>query len=164
MVSSSNTSSFSNLTSRQVVDQFVQCFRENNLEGIRALCTPECDLDFSETPMPLREYLDEYRRIMLSFPDFTLECRGVKRVSGKPNKFCLEFLQASGTHTGEPYGFGPYPEVPTSNIKFRNDPERVIFTVDPARGNKVSNLLIIPSGEMTGPPGIYKQIGGFPIF
>ena len=70
-------------------------------------------------------------------------------------------LVASGTHTGTPYACGPCEPLPPSGQHVKCDKEELYFTF--GEDGKISQLTIIPMGEMTGPQGVYTLLGGFPM-
>lgn len=141
----------------EFVELFMHFFEKHDVKGIDFLSKLETQISFKETTMLIGDFLDELDGMFKSFPDMSFEARDIKVIA--PGKVEVGFFQTNGTHTGKPYGFGPYPEVPTSNIKFKNDPERFVFEVEDGKLNK---LTVIPTGEYSGPMGAYLQIGGFP--
>ena len=48
-----------------------------------------------------------------------------------------------------------------TNKSIKNDPETYRLYVN--EEGKVYNFEIEPHGDMTGPAGLYQQIGGFPV-
>ena len=71
----------------------------------------------------------------------------------------LVFATASGTHTGAPYGFGPYPAIEATGRVVLNDPEEATITIDEKTG-LITNMRFVAKGCRSGPPGFYEQIGG----
>eukprot|EP00977_Amphora_coffeiformis_P030324 scaffold46265_cov183-Amphora_coffeaeformis.AAC.4 len=131
---------------------------EHNLKGMTDIVHDECTVNFVESQMPYHEFSEEIKNLFSSFPDLSFAWNDVKQTS--PNIVEIGVFQASGTHTGKPYGFGPYPPIESKGIAVKNDPEKVIIEV---LQGKIKKVTFIPSSELTGPPGIYVQIGGFPI-
>ncbi|CAB9529818.1 unknown protein [Seminavis robusta] len=125
-------------------------------ETLSFFASPEVLVKFEDTPSITGGILAaEHDKLYKSFPDikFTYECIKEDRAG----QVVVEELRASATHTGEPYGFGPFPPVPTSNKSVANDPERLWFTV---KDGKIVMMQVISLGDITGPPGFYVQIGG----
>jgi predicted ester cyclase len=111
----------------QTVQLYIDCMKAHDLDRIRSLSLAGCEIHFTESHMSLRDYLEDYELLVQSFPDLDFEAKGLRKVLGSKNEIEFPFFQAKGTHTGKAYGFGPYPEVPTSGLKVKNDPERAIF-------------------------------------
>ncbi|CAB9496823.1 expressed unknown protein [Seminavis robusta] len=90
-----------------------------------------------------------------SFPDFRLQYESIKE--DRSGVVLVEELRASGTHTGEPFGFAHFPPIPASHKHVINDPERMWFKV---RDGKIVDIECLSLGDLTGPPGFYLQLGG----
>jgi predicted ester cyclase len=140
------------------VKQWVSRMNEHNIDTMMTVAHDDCVVHFGETQMHIRDFCEEIKRIFASFPDFAFEWSEPKET--QPNVVEIAFFQASGTHTGEPYGFGPYPTLAAKGIKVKNHPEFLLFNISNGKIETVTNLT---SSELTGPPGIYRQIGGFPV-
>lgn len=94
----------------------------NQQQDVQALFHGHADVVFKDAPMTLEGFVDEWQRLFRSFPDFHIEYNDLKIVS--PG--CISvILQAQGTHTGEPYSFGPFPEVPMTGKHVKLDSEYV---------------------------------------
>jgi hypothetical protein len=81
------------------------------------------EIHFTESCMSLKDYLEDFELMVQSFPDLDFESKGLRKAPGSKNEMEVPYFQATGTHTGKAYGFGPYPAVPTSGLKVANDPE-----------------------------------------
>ncbi|CAB9502556.1 unknown protein [Seminavis robusta] len=90
-----------------------------------------------------------------SFPDFHFQYESIKE--DRSGVVLVEELQASGTHTGEPYAFAHFPPIPTSHRHIVNDPERLWLRV---KDGKITSMECVSLGGFTGPPGFYVQLGG----
>ncbi|CAB9502557.1 expressed unknown protein [Seminavis robusta] len=90
-----------------------------------------------------------------SFPNFRFQYESIKE--NRSGLVLVEELQASGTHTGEPYTFAHFPPIPTSNKHIVNDPERLWLRV---KDGKIVDIECVSLGDYTGPPGFYMQLGG----
>lgn len=103
-------------------------------------------------------FLGVLEDLFKSFPDFH-----IKRVPAelqRDGSVVFRGLVASGTHTGEPYGFGPYEAIPPEGKKFVNDEEELQLFF---RDGKISRYVFLTVGKLSGPPGVYTQLGGFPL-
>jgi len=127
--------------------------------------------DLSKTldcELPWEYWVEEHERINASFPDFRFQYERAVPISVSNDDddeeevvvVVLLGFRASGTHTGEPYGLGPCEAIPATGKRVLNDPEEVYCFL---RGDKIARIVDYPRGEMTGPPGFYTQIGGFPM-
>ena len=102
---------------------------------------------------------EELDKIFAAFPDFHFEYEHLGAASCKTSVVVVQNIQAHGTHTGAPYALGPCEPIEAKGKKVINDPEEFYFFFI---GDKIARLCVCPKGEMTGPPGLYTQIGGFP--
>ena len=72
-------------------------------------------------------------------------------------------VQSTGTHTGKPFAFGPFPEIQAAGTKVFNEPERMTFLVRPCKDSgelKIMRMEIEPIGNDNGYATIYEKIGG----
>ena len=119
--------------------------------------------------VPNETQAKEIQRLFDSFPNFNITFDGIKQINETQVK--VEKVQVTGTHTGKPFSFGPYEEIPTSNKHVILDQENLLITIaseDDNNGVYGGDLKIIESsiralGPMTGPPGFYMSIGGMII-
>lgn len=104
----------------QVVAEFVRYVNEH--ENFGCLFHDRADILFKEAAMTLDGFLEEWEKIFKSFPDFSMRVEGGIREQEADGTVIAVFC-VSGTHTGAPYCFGPFPEIEATNIKANNDPE-----------------------------------------
>lgn len=140
----------------QALEVFMDILNRKSYTELLLLCERAGDIWFEDATMGVQEYVEEMVRCSRVFPDLqfdyeSIECNG-------QDQAIIKGLRVSGTHQG-PYGFGPYPEIPATQIKCQNDPEDVFLWIDPADG-KITKVKFIAKGKLTGPPGFYQQIGG----
>jgi hypothetical protein len=121
------------------------------------VASPRCLFQFESAEFLLDTWIEDAGKIGSSYPDFHLSYERIIDIS--PTQAMIVNLQASGTHTGTPYGFGPYPEIPATGLHCKNDFEDVTVTIDPVSGMIIC-MSFVAKGPMTGPPGFYDQIGG----
>lgn len=161
-----------------VVAEFVRLVNSHQ-EDFSSIFDARADVLFKDAPMTLDGFLGEWAKIFRSFPDFYLRVEG--GIDEQPDGTVIAVLNAGGTHTGTPYSFGPFPEIEATGIKVANDPEyvelgsviftrinslrhrrplnrRVCFTIEDGKIKKFAVESV--GGELTGPPGLYTQIGG----
>ena len=105
--------------------------------------------------MPVAAFVMTSNSIRKSFPDIVFQYEKIKET--KPGRVLVDNYVVSGTHTGEPYGFGPYPKIPAAGKHVVNDPGRIWVQVE---DGKITKMDVISLGDKTGPPGLYQQIGG----
>ena len=141
--------------------------RINNqdLEGAGQLLTDDCQLEFSDDKknldmdMAWPHWVAEQEKIFASFPDFKFDYEKLEHRSGA---VVVRKVTCSGTHTGEPYGFGPCDPIEATGVKVKNDPEELCFFFREGE-EKFCRITVYARGEMSGPAGIYTQLGGFPL-
>jgi hypothetical protein len=95
--------------------------RLNAHESFGSLFQPKCDVCFPEAKMTVPDYQLEMNNVMLSFPDFRLDC--TSDMQEQADGSVTVHVRGRGTHTGEPYGFGPFPAIPAKGVFCQNDPE-----------------------------------------
>ena len=98
---------------------------------------------------------EEIEKSAKSFPDAHFDFLETKVLDSKT---LVLRVQYKGTHTGAPYGFGPYEAVPAKGVSVKNDPERVTLTF--ADNGLLLSGRVEPEGKLTGWHGVYEQIGG----
>merc|ERR1711957_901138 len=81
---------------------------------------------------------------------------------GQENGTITCVMEATGTHTGEPYAFMPDVEaVASQGIKVTNDPEKVTVFFNDEGLIVRQTINALPGGKgFSGPAGMYRQIGG----
>jgi len=106
------------------------------------------------------EVMDALELIFKSFPD-TKFAHGEITIPKDNKKYVIiDGFQFSGTHTGAPYSMVPgvFPEIEAAGTHAVNDEERIILKLDD--DYKIRSMEVVAFGSMTGPPGLYEQIGG----
>lgn len=142
----------------KLAELWVWLMNQHNLDAMLAISDQNCNIHFEDSHMRQEDFFEEIRNLFTSFPDFGFAWNDVQQTG--PGQVEIGFFQASGTHTGKPYGFGPYPPMEAKGIAVKNDPEKVIIEV---AHDMIQKVTFIATGELTGPPGVYIQIGGFPM-
>jgi len=138
----------------KVALQFLELVAEH--KSIISLFHEKGECHFEEAKMLACHYDETCQTTYRSFPDLKLVTteEGLEEI--EPG-IVVVIITAQGTHTGEPYCFGPFPEVEAKGTSVRNDPERLKFHVEDGR---IRKLEVEPLGRNTGPPGFYTQVGG----
>jgi hypothetical protein len=95
--------------------------RLNAHESFGSLFQPKGDVCFPEAKMTVPDFQLEVNNVMLSFPDFRLDC--TSDVQEQADGSVTVHVCGRGTHSGEPYGFGPFPAIPAKGVFCQNDPE-----------------------------------------
>jgi hypothetical protein len=95
--------------------------RLNSHKSFVSLFQPKCDVCFPEAKMTVPDYQLEMDRCLLSFPNFHLGC--TSDLQEQADGSVTVHVFGRGTHTGEPYGFGPFPAIPAKGVVCQNDPE-----------------------------------------
>ena len=137
--------------------RFVIEFNRHDLDSLAKTMAPKCIVEFAEAEMLCQAFIDESQNLLKSFPDIHFTYEVVKDVV--PNVAIVEKLQVTATHTGDPYGFGPYPRIEAKGCKIKNDREDMTVTIDPETG-LITRMKVTAHGRLSGPPGFYEQIGG----
>lgn len=131
----------------------------HDADGIMAIGTPDAKFVWGEQGqhnMEWADYVQVCKDVFASFPDINFAWSESNELN---DGTVTSKVVVSGTHTGAPFGFGPFPPIEATRIKCQNDPEYVEWIVE---GNKVKQMKVVaPEGSFkTGPPGFYVQIGG----
>ena len=109
--------------------------------------------------MSWKMWAEEMESLTASFPDFSFTCDSMSCDQGV---VVLHRCQAKGSHSGAPYSCGPCEPIPAEGKKVMNDPED-IYVFFREGEDKISRIVVCARGEMSGPAGIYTQLGGFPL-
>ena len=139
---------------------FCEAFNRRDTEPLRKLASSNCLCQYkgAENALPLSQMLDAVNGVFASFPDSQSRWESVKEV--KRNKVVIKGLYSFGTHTGKPFGFGPFKPIPATGKFVKEDPADIILTMS---GGKITHLEIDMENvknAVTGPPGYYMSIGG----
>lgn len=93
----------------------------NAHECALSLFHPRAEWLFPEASMTVTEYFEEQKSILASFPDFHLAATSA--IKEQQDGSVSFHVRGRGTHTGAPYGFGPYPILEAKGVRCQNDPE-----------------------------------------
>ena len=153
----------------EAVKRYWEAFHARDYDEMKKYCEDRYFINFLDTDleMPLNEYLEIWKGTVESFPDFALE---MNLDDIKPEE-CNELddgtiivyirnVRAKGTHSGKPYSFGPFPEVPARGIFVRDvSPNTNAMHI---RNGKVyrNDIKTNGSSDESGPAYFYEQVGG----
>jgi hypothetical protein len=122
---------------KQVFLDWVQKINAHDIEEVAEVFCRMADIYFQPdgAHMVLSGFCDEMRTVFRCFPDYRLTVVPrdddydddvvVREVplddKDHDGTIVVARLVASGTHTGAPYAYGPYPEIPVSHRRIQND-------------------------------------------
>ena len=153
-----------------VTKRYWAAFHAKDVEELKKLCHERCYIHFvdADVEMRLGEYLASWQDTLESFPDFTLEMNlddlkadeCTTASDGQETTVYVRNVRASGTHTGKPYAFGPFPEVAAQGIFVRDlatntNSMRI-------RDNKIYHIDVKTNGSSreSGAAYFYQESGG----
>ncbi|CAB9529408.1 expressed unknown protein [Seminavis robusta] len=157
---SRNTSATEQSWKHDLVVAFVQEWNNHDFESAKKLVSTDFVVVFVAADNMELEYQDfaaEVNKIFDAFPDFAFKYESIEEQAD--GAVVLRNLIPHGHHTAKPYAFGPCPPIEPSGQYVENSPETLYFHFN---DSKISKQVVHAQGEMTGPPGIYTQLGGFP--
>lgn len=131
-------------------------------DGLRKICHPLYTSVFKTiqgAKVTLEDIIYEVKSIRRSFPDYRFKDDQSEYIM-LPDGRVKVTVVVEGTHTGAPYGFGPFTPIPPTGIKVQNDPETVTFRFDKNDCIIRETCIICAPGAHSGPQGLYLQIGG----
>lgn len=140
----------------QIVTAFLLALKSHNFDITNAVFNKAARFCFPDADMLLSEFVDEIERLTDSFPDLAFTWGPIQQTA--PNTVIVCDLSACGTHTGKPYGFGPYPAVDTTSIQHADPPIQVTFTI--GSDGHIEKATAFSSSGTPGPAGFYTAIGG----
>lgn len=93
----------------------------NAHESVMSYYHPRAEVLFQDAKMTISEFVAEEESIVASFPD--LKFVTIQAPKEQKDGTVVSSAYAHATHTGAPYGFGPYPAIESKGVYCRNDPE-----------------------------------------
>ena len=141
------------------VKEFMRFQNEHDLDGAKNQVTDDCVVTFpGGVEMNWKEYTVEFQKLVLSLPDFKFAYQSIE-VMADGRMIVVHSMVPSGTHTGKPYAFGNCPPIEATGVSVENDPDQLRFFF---RDGKICRQEVHNDGKLTGPAGIYAQLGGIP--
>ncbi|CAB9520646.1 expressed unknown protein [Seminavis robusta] len=148
----------------KVARAYAQTLNDHNMDGAKELFADDCRCIFTKADnmeMEFNEMATEIVKIFDAFPDFNFRFESSIDERKSDGVVVWSDFVPNGHHTGKPYGFGPCPAIEASGKYVENSPETIYIHVN--EQGQIIKLVIECEGEMSGPPGIYTQLGGFPL-
>ena len=139
---------------------FINCWNDHDMEACRQFVTVDFVTKFDEFEAEFDDYAREAQNVFDAMPDFNFRSKPGCMTLRDDGVVVVENLIPNGHHTGKPYAFGPCEPIEAKGTYVENAPETLYFHF---RNGKIYKQIVVAHGEMTGPPGIYTQLGGFPL-
>jgi hypothetical protein len=153
----------------RIVTEWIESWSHLNAAKVMALSDENCEyvVPMSETEtmyIDLKDFVEQMELCWKSFPDFTNSWKSIEdyynnNKDGSTTTVIITHFVTRGTHTGEPFAFGPYPAIEAKGTPIKSDPISLIITL---RNGKPA--VIKPqtngAGAQLGPISYYTQIGG----
>ena len=143
-----------------VVRAHLEAINNRDLKEAERYVTADFVTLFKEFEVEFRDYAVEVQNILDSFPDFKLTLTGDNPIKLREDGVVTAEIIPKGHHTGKPYSFGPCEPIDPKGTYVENAPETIYMHF---RDGKICKQVVVAHGEMTGPPGIHTQLGGFPL-
>jgi len=132
---------------------------------------PYCPLQYpaENTELSVRDMPEEMQKVLSSFPDLQFHYDSIEEV--QPGVVVVSHFHATGTHTGTPYAFGPFPNVPARGTVLHDPPTTIFvyFCVESSSSSgdvgmiKIERIVFDCNGKTNGLPLYYTQVGGLII-
>ncbi|KAL7580605.1 hypothetical protein ACA910_003722 [Epithemia clementina (nom. ined.)] len=151
--------------SETVVEAWIRAFNEHNVYAAMAVTADNSLFEFPDAEMEMlaQHFYDSVRMAFASIPNMKFQYDSIQSIADEDNDndedrvLVVRNFFGHGTHTGEPYSFGPYPPLPARGATFRDAPMDITITI---QNGKIAHFSCDAKGKMVGPPGIYEQLGG----
>lgn len=147
----------------KLIRQFLYDKDARNFDGMEAVTDDSCTFYFidADTDMLPRHFYESVSGTFDSFPNLHFFWRYMKISGVDPETGCtivkVKDYYGEGRHTGTPYTFEPFPDIPATGINVRDANIELQFLV---KNDKVAKMIIDADGQLVGPPGFYTKIGG----
>ena len=144
-----------------VRSKWCEAMNRQDVATIRKFASPDsiCMYKGATAGMKLPEFLEAVIMIFDSFPDNKMVWDSIEEV--QPGEVVVKNFQGRGTHTGKPFGFGPFRALPAKGVVVAEDPCHLTITV--VKGKMVKFVIDTYCGDLVGPPGYYQKIGGIMV-
>ena len=147
----------------QLVEAWMLAWAQKDFDLVISMSLDNCEYlvpiaDGETMKVKLTDFLEQMQSTYASFPDYATEWDEMR--DSKENTVRIKNFVSTGTHTGEPFAFGPYPAMPAKGLKIRDHPVDVLVYVDKEAG-KIQKVRLLSKPEVTsGPAQYYIQVGG----
>lgn len=138
---------------------FLQTWMDQDMEAGRRFVTEDYRIQYRDFEMEFDDYAREMECVFEAMPDFSFQYRAIV-YNCLNDTVVLQRVRGSGHHTAKPYAFGPCEPIEPKGTYVENCPETITYHF---RHGKICKQVVYAHGEMSGPPGIYTQLGGFPL-
>ncbi|CAB9522499.1 unknown protein [Seminavis robusta] len=145
----------------ELVEAFIQKWSEHDMGGAHAMVTDDFVIVFASADnmeLEYQDYVAETTKVFEAFPDFNFRYESL--TEGRDGVVLWKNVVPNGHHTAKPYAFGPCDPIEPTGKYVENSPETGTFYF---KDGKIAKMMVVAHGEMTGPAGIYTQLGGFPL-
>jgi len=148
---------FMSKSPKNIVKKAMDYHNAKDVKGLKSIGAEGAKVIVKGKAMEWSEYCETFQDVAASFPDLKFVYDPLKENDGK---VMINKITVTGTHTGEPFGFGSFEkiEATTPPKKCVNDQETIEFTVEDGKIKEMN--IMSPEGATSGPPGFYIQIGG----
>lgn len=148
---------------QRMFQDWLDVLNSHDVELVDDMLDMDCQHVYGEMTLKNQEFLAEMTNMYKSFPDLSMRRYG--KIEQVPSKIEHAFtvkcaqVQTKGTHTGAPYGFGPFPAMPAEGKSITTEGTEMALTVD----DRTRKIIKVEKPGMSGPGAIYTQVGGFPL-
>lgn len=139
-------------------------WHQHDLDKVVSMSASRCEYhitleDGEVMPVALHDFLDQMRLCYASFPDYDSSWESIEEGDdpSNPNSVIIKNFVSFGTHTGEPFAFGPFPAIPAEGKGIKDDPTSLVVVI---KDGKVDHIRPHLDGGEMGPSLYYTQIGG----
>lgn len=141
----------------QLITDWVNAFDEHNLEKVKERTKEDCTVDFAESEMNMlaSDFFAATAMLYASFPDLHFTWSSIEACG--PDRVIVKTYQASGHHTGAPFGFEPFDPIAPKGTFVEDEPMELNLLI---QDGKVAHCITKAFGALVGPPGYYVKLGG----
>ncbi|KAL3910724.1 MAG: hypothetical protein SGILL_007579, partial [Bacillariaceae sp.] len=148
----------------RMVEAWMMAWQRKEFELVISMSSENCQYlvpiaDGETMKVKLTDFLEQMKVTYASFPDYDTEWDEMR--DSKDNTVRIKNFVSKGTHTGEPFAFGPYPAMPAKGMKIRDHPVDVLVYIDKQTA-KIEKVRLLSKPDVTsGPAMYYLQVGGY---
>lgn len=161
---SSDTSSVAKMSANvQLVEAWMAAWAAKDMDRVLSLSTENCEYlvpvegEDDSMQIKMQDFIDQMQITYASFPDYHTSWEKMRDGKSKPGTVVLKNFVSKGTHTGEPYAFGPFPAIDAKGASIKDDPVSLVVSVQDGKVRSIGPQL---TTGMIGPANYYTQIGG----
>jgi hypothetical protein len=144
-----------------IVEKWITAWKYHKIDEVVSMSAPDCQylvtMDDGETmPVDLKDFIDQMLLCYASFPDYDTTWESIEEDPSN-GAIVIKNFTSKGTHTGEPYAFGPFPPISASGAVIKDDPVSLHIFLKDGRPHRIRT---VSEGGQIGPASYYTQIGG----